>query len=89
MPDIHGRRKLLLAGALALLAAGFAAGFYLARKPIEAPEKPSSSAIGSRTARQVEVRIDTSYVRLANTGLELRTLPPPPSQNLSVEAQKP
>jgi hypothetical protein len=90
VPDIQEGRKRLAAAGLLLVGVGFAGGFGLARRstsPLKPPLTAPSSA--ERPAHSVEIRIEPSAVRLTDTTLELRELPPPPKQDLTAHDEKP
>ena len=89
VPDIQGRGKALIVGGLVLLAAGFGAGYWLARTHSPTDATPSALPASPVSAPSVEIRVDPTKVRLANTSLELKSLPPPPEQNLAPKTQKP
>jgi hypothetical protein len=82
VPDIQVGRKALAALAVGVVACAFATGYALARRgprPVEA----------APVSRPVEIRIDPATVKLADTALELKTLPPPPEQALEPDGEKP
>lgn len=75
VPDIQVGRKGLTGLILGLVAAAFAAGYRVANRA-------NRTAEPARSERPIEIRVDPSKVRLADTALELRPLPPPPKQRL-------
>lgn len=88
MPDIQGRRKGLAALGVLLLAVGFAAGYGLARRTPGPPLAPRDT-VNVASVKPPEIRIDPSTVRLADTALHLRELPPPPEQNVTGGEENP
>jgi len=82
VPDIQVGRKALAALVVGLIACAFGAGYALARRDVRTTEVPS-------TARPVEIRIDPTSVKLADTALELKSLPPLPEQLLGSGGEKP
>lgn len=89
VPDIHRRRNLLAIAGIVLACLGFWAGYRFGTTRSLQTERTGESRRSANPRRPVEIRVEPSSVRLADTTLELRELPPPPKQVLDGTVENP
>lgn len=89
VPDIHQRRNLLAIVGIMLASLGFLAGYRFGTTRTVQTERTGEPRRDATPRRPVEIRVEPSSVRLADTTLELREIPPPPKQVLDGADENP